>query len=238
MTLENPNVLALDIGGTKLASAVINPVSGQIVSLCRSATPVAGGAASCIEAVVDLGHQALHKAGVRSVARVGISFGGPTASDRQSVLHSFHVTGWEGIALPRLVSEAFCCPASMDNDANAAALGAWTFDAHQRTDNMIYIQISTGIGSGFILNRRLYRGNALAGEFGHVTVQPGGPKCSCGKAGCIESVCSGWALAREGQAALKATHPNSPLFQIASSNNGRLDARLIFQETVKISLRS
>jgi hypothetical protein len=89
----------------------------------------------------------------------------------------------EGIPLSALASEAFSCPASMDNDANAAALGAWTFDAQQEVDNLIYIQISTGVGSGFILDRKLYRGGALAGEFGHMNIQPGGPKCTCGKEG-------------------------------------------------------
>jgi glucokinase len=229
MILANPNVLALDLGGTKLASAVINPVSGQFLSFCQSTTPAEKGAAACIQAMFALGQKAVAEAGVSSVARVGISFGGPVSNDRKRVLRSFHVSGWDEIALPQLASEAFGCPASMDNDANAAALGSWTFDARQEPDNMLYIQISTGVGSGFILNRKLYRGQALAGEFGHSTIQPGGPKCTCGKKGCVESVCSGWALAREGRAALLKAEVHSPLYQIASTNNGPLDARLVFQ---------
>jgi glucokinase len=176
-----------------------------------------------------LGQKAVAEAGVTSIARVGISFGGPVSSDRKHVLRSFHVSGWEGIVLPQLASEAFGCPASMDNDANAAALGSWTFDAYQEPDHMLYIQISTGVGAGFILNRKLYRGQALAGEFGHNTIHPGGPKCTCGKQGCVESVCSGWALARKGRAALLKADVQSPLYQIASTYDAPLDARLVFQ---------
>jgi glucokinase len=229
MTLDHRYVLALDIGGTKLASAVIDTAQGRILSCCRSSTPAEKGAATCIEAIFALGHQALSKADIKTVAGVGISFGGPISGDRQTVLRSFHVTDWEGIPLSALASEAFSCPASMDNDANAAALGAWTFDAQQEVDNLIYIQISTGVGSGFILDRKLYRGGALAGEFGHMNIQPGGPKCTCGKEGCVESICSGWALAREAQAALQRADPESPLYRIASSNAAALDACMVFQ---------
>jgi glucokinase len=229
MVLDHPYVLALDLGGTKLAAAVIDTTQGRMLSCCRTSTPAEKGAGACIEAMFALGHQAISEAEIKTVAGVGISFGGPVSSDRQTVLRSFHVAGWEGISLPALASEAFCCPASMENDANAAALGAWAFDGHQNEDYMLYIQISTGIGSGIILNRKLYRGNALAGELGHISVQASGPKCSCGKAGCLESVCSGWALAREGRAALRTASPDSPLFRLASSAVDPIDARMIFE---------
>jgi glucokinase len=223
------NVLVFDLGGTKLASAVINPASGKLLSFCQSPTPADGGSAACMRTMFDLGRRAMQEAGVETAARVGISFGGPVSSDRQYILRSYHISGWEGMALPRIASEEFNCPASMDNDANAAALGAWTFDAQQKVDNLIYIQISTGVGSGFILDRKLYRGSALAGEFGHMNIQPGGPRCTCGKDGCVESVCSGWALAREGRAALQKVDVHSPLYRIASEQTGPLDARLVFQ---------
>jgi glucokinase len=229
MTLEHPYVLALDLGGTKLASAVIDTAQSRMISCCQSPTPAEKGAAACIEAMFALGRQAISEAGGKTIARVGISFGGPVSSDRQTVLRSFHITGWEDILLPKLACEEFCCPAYMENDANAAALGAWGFDGHQNEDYMLYIQISTGVGAGFILNRKLYRGNTLAGELGHINVQPGGPQCSCGKAGCLESVCSGWALAREGRAALQPASPDSPLYQIATSTESPVDARMVFE---------
>jgi glucokinase len=229
MTTTSPKVLALDFGGTKLASAVIDPNGGRVLSFCQQFTPAEHGSAASIQTMLDLGFQAIAQAGVKEVSRVGISFGGPVSADRQAVLHSFHVSDWEGVGLPGLASEAFGCPASMENDANAAALGAWTFDAHQSPDHMVYIQISTGVGAGFILNRNLYRGGALAGEFGHITAKPGGERCTCGKNGCVESICSGWALARDGQTALHQVSPGSPLRRLASVQGDRVDARIVFQ---------
>lgn len=233
MNSEPANVLALDFGGTKLAAAVVDPCSGEIRALQRHSTPAKQGARVSIQTMFDLGRQALREAGLVSPTRVGISFGGPVSADRATVLKSNHVADWEGIPLAQLAREAFDCPAVMDNDANAAALGAWGFDANRQPDNMIYIQVSTGVGAGLIFNRAIYRGGALAGEFGHVTVESGGPACACGKHGCVESLCSGWALARDGREALRHASSDSPLFRLSGGMIEKVDARLLIQAAVE-----
>ncbi len=226
---QSPYVLALDFGGTKLAAALVDTGSGRILSYRRRDTPTEGGAKASIQAMFDLGRAVMQTAGVRKAARVGISFGGPVTSDRRQVLVSNHVADWEGIPLPQLASEAFDCPAAMDNDANAAALGAWAFDAGREPHNLVYIQISTGVGAGLILDRKLYRGSALAGEAGHFTMQADGPACTCGKKGCLESLCSGWAIARDGRAALAEAALGSPLEKLCAGGHENLDARLVLQ---------
>ena len=229
MNLNETRVLALDFGGTKLASAVIDKMNGEICSLVRRPTPSPQGATACITTMFDMGRQALKECGLATPARVGISFGGPVSTDRKEVLMSCHIAGWEGIPLPKLVREVFNCPAMMDNDANVAALGSWYFDAHCEPENMIYIQVSTGIGSGLILNRNLYRGGGIAGEFGHITIIPDGPKCVCGKRGCLESLCAGWALTRAGRAALNNASKESVLYQLCQGDSLQIDARLLIQ---------
>lgn len=229
MASVETNVLALDFGGTKLAAAVVDPISGEIRAVQRHSTPARQGARASIQTMFELGRQALREAGLSVPTRVGISFGGPVASDRTTVLKSNHVADWEGMPLPQLARDAFGCPAYMDNDANAAALGAWAFDAHRQPDHMVYIQVSTGVGGGLIFNRALYRGGALAGEFGHITVEPGGPLCACGKHGCVESLCSGWALARDGRADLQQADPHSPLYRLSTGSPENVDARLLIQ---------
>ena len=175
----------------------------------------------------EMGAQALQQCTLAIPARVGISFGGPVNLDRKAVLMSNHVADWEGIPLPRLATQAFGCPAFMDNDANVAALGSWTYDVNCGPDNMVYLQVSTGIGSGIILDRKLYRGGGLAGEVGHITVIPGGPECVCGKRGCLESLCAGWAIARAGREALQKTTENSPLYQLSRGDPNLVDAHLV-----------
>jgi len=230
MTSSNETkVLALDFGGTKLAAAVVDKRDGEICSIVHHPTPSPQGATACITTMFDMGRQALKECGLVTPEQVGISFGGPVSTDRKEVLMSNHVAGWEGIPLPKLASEVFNCPAVMDNDANAAALGSWYFDAHCEPENMVYIQVSTGIGSGLILNRNLYRGGGIAGEIGHITVIPNGPECVCGKRGCLESLCAGWALARDGLEALKTASKESTLYQLCQGDPLKIDAKLLIQ---------
>ena len=227
--LETNAVLALDFGGTKLAAAVVDLKSGRILAESRRPAPRTAGAMASISAMFEMGSQVLIESGQLQPARVGISFGGPVSSDRKTVLMSNHVADWEGRPLPRLAEEAFDCSVFMDNDANAAALGAWHYDTHCEPDHMIYLQVSTGIGSGMILNRSLYRGGALAGEVGHTTVIPDGPECVCGKRGCLESLCAGWAIARAGREALQTASSSSPLYHLSQGQPNLVDARLVIE---------
>ena len=227
--LAHSHVLALDFGGTKLAAAVVDTSNGNILAVKREATPAAQGADASIKTMFALGKQLLQECNLQSPGMVGISFGGPVSSDCQTVLMSNHVAGWENIPLPQLARETFGCPAAMDNDANAAALGSWWYDAHCEPDNMVYIQISTGIGAGLVLKREIYRGGAIAGEIGHITVIPDGPLCVCGKHGCLESLTAGWALARAGREALIGASQSGPLWQLCGGDAALLDARLLIQ---------
>jgi len=229
MIPNETKVLALDFGGTKLAAAVVDKGNGKIYSLVQRPTPGLQGATACITTMFDIGRQALKECGPVSPAQVGISFGGPVSTDRKEVLMSSHIAGWEGVPLPKLAQQVFSCPAVMDNDANAAALGSWHFDTHREPENMVYIQVSTGIGSGLILNRSLYRGGGIAGEFGHLTIIPDGPECMCGKRGCLESLCAGWALARDGREALKTASKEDTLYKLCSGDPLIIDAKLLIQ---------
>jgi glucokinase len=225
-------VLALDFGGTKLAAAVVDLGKEKIVSpVIRQQTPVSEGARGSLQAMIACGTKALASFDrPQSVKTVGISFGGPVSNDRKNVLLSNHVAHWDGAPLVDQISEAFQRPAAMDNDGNVAALGEWWFGGHRDVDNLVYIQISTGVGGGFILGRKPYRGSGLAGEPGHYVVDVGGPTCSCGRQGCLESVCSGWAIARDGREALSKDPGECPTLARLSQNKlEAVNAAMIFE---------
>lgn len=222
------HVLSLDFGGTKLAAAVVDIRTGNISAITREATPVLQGAEESIITMVKISREALKQSGASDqITRVGISFGGPVANDRTTVLHSHHVPEWDGLVLTDRIANAFNLPTFMDNDANAAALGEWYFGAGDRIENMVYIQVSTGVGAGVILNGQLYRGGGLAGEFGHTIVLPDGPTCSCGRRGCVESLCSGWAIARDGKESLREATSSSPLWQLSEGVEENITARIV-----------
>jgi glucokinase len=121
------------------------------------------------------------------------------------VFLSHHVPGWENIPLRDWLRRRFGVPVAVDNDANVAALGEWRFGAGQGYCSLLYVTVSTGIGGGWILDGRIYHGaDSLAGEIGHMTIQPGGPVCACGRRGCLEAVAAGPAVARRAQVRLTA----------------------------------
>jgi predicted NBD/HSP70 family sugar kinase len=107
---------------------------------------------------------------------------------------------WYDFSLQEQLSNEFDCIVVVDNDTNAAAYGEYLYGTgrDKRVDNMMYVSVDTGVGSGLILNGELYTGcDGMAGEIGHVVVNINGSRCSCGKRGCLESVASGPSLVRE-----------------------------------------
>jgi glucokinase len=129
------------------------------------------------------------------VGACGISFGGPVDFKRQLVT-SIHSPGWKNFSFAEWVRAQLSLPCVLDNDANAGALGEFRYGAGRGTEAMAYVTLSTGVGAGLILDGKIYRGkDGLAGELGHIPLSDSGTQCSCGAIGCLESFCSGSAIA-------------------------------------------
>ncbi|MBC7098925.1 ROK family protein [Candidatus Bipolaricaulota bacterium] len=187
-------ILALDFGGTKLAAALAMP--GRQGFLAKVASPSPPGKSAEADRKIALELAARVLAG-RKPAAVGASFGGPVQAEEGRVILSHHVPGWEGFPLAEWLEERFGAPAVVENDANSGALGEWAFGAGRGTKVFLYVTVSTGIGGGWILNGEVYHGaDGLAGEIGHLVVDPEGPVCACGRRGCLEEIASGPAIAR------------------------------------------
>jgi predicted NBD/HSP70 family sugar kinase len=103
--------------------------------------------------------------------------------------------GWIGMTAETEMRRRLDIPVMVDNDANLGALAEAAFGAGRAAGDLIYLKVSSGIGAGLILNGRLYRGSqGLAGELGHVLVDPNGIVCRCGNRGCLETVAATGAL--------------------------------------------
>jgi glucokinase len=190
---EEGLLLALDFGGTKLSAAVA--AAGEHSWRARRQVPSAPDADALydLDTVISLAHDLLQGA---TPAAIGVSFGGPVNAPKGIVLLSHHVPGWENVPLRDRLEARFGVPAAVDNDANLAALGEWRFGTGQGCRSLLYVTVSTGIGGGWVLDGRIYHGaDSLAGEIGHMTVQPSGPVCTCGRRGCLETVAAGPAIA-------------------------------------------
>jgi glucokinase len=181
--------LAIDIGGTKFSMAIFD---GERM-LQRASHPTDNSILDRITAIIE------QWKAYYSFDRCGIGFGGPVDFERQRIVLSTHVAGWNDFDLPGYIAKQVGVVPIMDNDANAGALGEALYGAGRSHRPLFYMTLSTGIGGGFVTHGdTIYRGaDSYAGEIGHLNVQPDGPECLCGSQGCLERMCCGLWLERD-----------------------------------------
>jgi glucokinase len=191
-------LIGIDIGGTKTIVGVADE-TGNVIDKKRIATLVNLGRDQIIDSIKAAvwGLLGEYHMSAEDIDGIGIGCGGPVDKNRRSVISVPNMPGWENVPLADIFSDEFNTPAWLDNDATVATLGELAFGAGMNVRNFVYFTVSTGIGGGIVINRKLYRGsNGNAGEFGHQVVLPDGPPCTCGGHGCLESLSSGASIAR------------------------------------------
>ena len=145
------------------------------------------------ENLVDLIHSVWPEKA--DVAAISVACAGPLDPKTGFIFNTPNIPGWKDFPLGDKLKEIFPIPVLIGNDANLAAMGEWKYGSGVDHSDLIYLTISTGIGGGIISNNILLEGyNGLAAELGHITVQPDGAICSCGKKGHLEAVSSGLAI--------------------------------------------
>lgn len=181
--------IGIDIGGTNLRAAVVDG-HGQVLDVEQLPTPPSTEALEmAIVTVVDKLRER-HS----GVAAVGLAVAGFVDQDQQTVRFAPHLP-WRETDVKRIMTRALELPVVVEHDANSAAWGEHYFGAAREAKTWVLCALGTGIGGAIMLNGEIYRGAfGVAPEFGHLTVVPGGRRCPCGKAGCLERYCSGSAL--------------------------------------------
>ncbi len=204
--------LGMDVGNTRLSAAVVS-ADGRVLSLRRGPAPDAAGEA--IDALATLASAVIAEAEEAPQA-VGIGFGGPVDTRSGEVRTSFLSSGWEGLALGQLMADRLGLVTWLANDADAGGLGEATFGAGRGSSSLLYVNVGTGIGGAVILDGALHTGaTSSAGEVGHTIVSPDGPRCECGKRGCLQAMSSGTAIARSAREMLAAGDATSVLTRLA-----------------------
>jgi len=197
-------VLAIDIGGTKLAAGIVD-ADGTILVRGEVPTLALEGPERVLERTVQLARDLLGKACLPAAAirRIGIGCAGPVDRQAGLILNPPNLPGWVRVPLVEYFQEALGRPAVLENDANAAALGEFRYGAGRGARSLVYLTVSTGIGGGIILDGKLWHGlKDGAGEVGHMTLVSDGPLCGCGNRGCLEALASGPSIARRAREAL------------------------------------
>jgi len=193
---EKP-VLAIDLGGTKIITAII---SSKVIAKEYQLTMAEEGPQSVIKRVLSMIDHllSLRNLDPSQLDSIGIAAAGAIDIEKGLVTLSPNLPGWRDIPLRDMVGEKYGVKTFLINDASAAALGEHHFGAGKGVSNLIMLTVGTGIGGGIIINGKLYLGpSGSAGEIGHMTIDVNGPKCSCGNIGCLERLVSGTAVAEE-----------------------------------------
>ncbi len=201
----NRRLVGIDVGGTKSLGVAMaatadpdNEVAWEVTVEERRLTPRGDGSADeLIDALATLVRSLCGELDPRDHPQVTVGIGVPGLVDRRGVLRAApNLDGVADLEIAHRVGERLGAPVHLDNDGTCATLAEWRLGAARGADDAVLITLGTGIGGGLVSNGRLQRGtNGFAGEFGHMVINPDGPRCPCGRRGCWERYASGSGMA-------------------------------------------
>ena len=196
-------MVGVDIGGTKVAAGLVHE-EGQMGRFLRAPMNPKGTAEEGFAAVACVLDALLSDPAIGGAkVAIGVCAPGPLDPQTGVVLNPPNVPCWRNFPLTAEIKRRYGVTARLDNDANAAALAESKWGAGRGYRNVFYASLGTGIGTGIVLDGRIFHGRTgSAAEGGHVTIDVYGPTCNCGKKGCIETLASGTAIARRAQEAV------------------------------------
>ena len=201
-------IIGVDVGGTKVAGGLVNLKGRLVESLITPTHAEEGFARSYGQIVYLIDHLVRAAGGKQHLRGIGICAPGPLNPKTGVVINPPNLMGWRNVHLVKILGQHFGLPVRLENDANAAGLGEVLFGAAVGLKDVFYVTVSTGIGTGIIIDRKIYHGkNGVAGEGGHVSIDFRSPyRCGCGTLGCIEALAAGPGIVRRARVMLEQEH--------------------------------
>jgi len=228
-------IIGIDVGGTKVAGGLVDR-KGRLGKSVTLPTKAHEGFKTSFEQVMTVIKRLIRQAGGPDhIKGIGICAPGPLNPRTGEVINPPNLPGWTNIKFTKLVEKQLHLPTRLENDANAAGLAEVLFGAAVGYNDVFYVTVSTGVGTGIIINKKIYHGkNGVAGEGGHVTVDYKSPyRCGCGTLGCIEALAAGPGLVRRARVKLEQEHSAPSLLRERTQNHlSRITPEMI-EETAK-----
>ncbi len=223
-------IIGVDVGASKIACGLISP-TGQILSDIKIATEAKKGADHIIKNIILAIDEISPK---KEQCLIGIGMAGQIDIAKGAVVHSPNMKVLDGEPIVDLIKEEMGKEYNIkiDNDANCFALAENRIGVGKRAQNMVGLTIGTGIGSGIIIDGKLYHGEGYAAEIGHMKLENFGPKCSCGSKGCLEAFSSGRAIEKRYEEFTKQKKTAADIEEEAL-REGKGNAMKVYQEAGK-----
>jgi glucokinase len=197
-------IAGVDLGGTSLRALVLDG-RNQILSVEKTPIEQDVSAARLIKDIAACVETSVSAAGLSWSKVRAVSVGAPGAVDPEhGIVYKAPNLGWENVRLARKLGALLSVPVLVENDVNAGTIGEYVLGAGRGTHNMIGVFVGTGIGGGLVLGGELHEGyRGAAGEIGHMIIERNGPRCGCGRRGCVEALASRTAMEREVRQAIR-----------------------------------
>ena len=205
-------ILGIEMGAAHVAVALTN-LSGAVIAWESREHPVRTDPPGTRRVIAELCGKCLASPAVqgRPLVGIGVAVPSPVDPSQPDRLSTIVLPAWEEKLGLESLGEQYGVPLFVDNDANLGALAEQWWGLEEEVDHLAYIKVATGIGSGHIIDGEIYRGaTGVAGEIGHIAIDPQGERCICGLRGCLVTLVGAQALVARA-AALVADHPESAL---------------------------
>lgn len=216
-------IIGIDIGGTKVAGGLVDRKC-RLARAVTLPTKAGDGFEVSFSQVLTLIKRLLNQAGGPDhIKGIGICCPGPLNPRTGMVINPPNLPGWVNIPVAERVEKEFHIPTRLENDANAAGLAEVLFGAAVGYTDVFYVTVSTGVGTGIIINKKIYHGkNGFAAEGGHVTIDYRSPYiCGCGTPGDVEALTAGPAIVRRTIVRLEQEHTVQSLLRERTQNDLR-----------------
>lgn len=220
--------IGVDLGGTNIAAGIVDERYNLIYKKSIP-TVVTNNPESIAEDIVSLVKEVSLEASIDFSDVLWLGIGTPGAVDQGSgCVNNAHNIGFYNFNLKEYIQNKLPLKCFIENDANAAAYGEFVCGGAKDYNSAILITIGTGIGSGIIIDNKIFSGCAYTGaEMGHMVIIKDGEECTCGRKGCFESYCSATALIKQTKTAM-VKHPESTLWQIVDGNINKVNGKTVF----------
>jgi len=220
-------VAAVDVGATHVDVA-LTTLGSEILAHEGEPMDVREGPRSVLDKAKGMISELLEEigAGREEVLTIGLGVPGPVEQASGLLTAPPIMPGWDRFPIREVFAGEYAAPVFVDNDVNIMAVGEHWGGVAKGVNDLIFVKIGTGIGSGIIIGGRLHRGiQGCAGDFGHICVDPDGPVCTCGNSGCLEAMAAAPAIVL--QAERCAREGDSPVMMAIMQERGELTARQV-----------
>ena len=219
--------IGIDLGGTNIAVGIVSE-EGRIIAKAETPTLASRPYPELVRDMAGCARKAMEEAGLTDDDIHSIGIGIPGVANKEGVVIFCTNLGWRNVPIRAEIQQYINKPVFIDNDATVAGWAEYQAGVSRGTNSSVFLTLGTGLGSGIVINGKIWAGaHGAGGELGHLVIEVDGVPCTCGKRGCAERYCSATAIIRMAREAC-ADAPNCAIMRAVDGNMDKINAKVVF----------